>query len=127
MTRYGVTTDYEYNATRKLQSLTIWSGTFYDTWEAQGYARPGAGRLTLSTYNEDKVVVTLPDGVTFPRTAENYEAIDEAIGAALNAYEQERGSVQMMPDLPPGDDGTPLNDDVPAPGADDRDDDRIED
>lgn len=32
-----------------------------------------------------------------------------------------------LPDLPPGDDGTPLNDDVPAPGADDRDDDRIED
>lgn len=117
MTMYGVAVS-ERDSGRGFY-LSVWSGSFMSTWEAQGYPRDGAKRITLTTYNDDKVVVHLPEGVTFPRTDKNYEAIDAAIDGALNEYERARGSVQMMPDLPPGDDGTPLIDDVPAPGADD--------
>ncbi|QNJ55584.1 hypothetical protein SEA_PHINKY_93 [Microbacterium phage Phinky] len=121
MTRYGYTEDYEYNATHKRIYFTIWSGSFMSVWEADGYATPGAKQVTLNTYAQtNKVVVKLPDGVTFPRTDENYEAIDAAISAALNEWERKRGSIQMIPDLPPGDDGKPTEHPDPvAPGADD--------
>lgn len=99
MTRYGYTEDYEYNATHKRIYFTIWSGPFMSTWEADGYATPGAKQVTLNTYAQtNKVVVKLPDGVTFPRTDKNYEAIDAAINAALNEWEQKRGSIQILPD-----------------------------
>lgn len=96
MTHYGYTEDYEYNATHKRIYFTIWSGPFMSTWEADGYATPGAKQVTLNTYAQtEKVVVKLPDGVTFPRTGKNYEAIDAAISAALNEWEQKRGSIQI--------------------------------
>lgn len=94
-TRYGYHEDYEYNATHKRIYFTLWSGSFMSVWEADGFATPGAKQVTLTTYNGDKVVVKLPDGVTFPRATENYEAIDAAINAALNKYEERRRSVQM--------------------------------
>lgn len=120
MTRYGYTEDYEYNATHKRISFTIWSGPFMSVWEASGYATPGAKQVTVTTYAPDRVVVKLPEGVTFPRTDENYRQIDDAINASLNEYERKRGSVQVLPDLPLGDDGTPSElPDPPVPGADD--------
>lgn len=118
MTRYGVSVQPR-DSGRGLW-MSVWSGAFMSTWEAQGYPRDGAKRITLTTYNDDKVIVHLPEGVTFPRTAKNYEVIDAAIGDALNEYERARGSIQMIPDLPPGDDGKPTElPDPPAPGADD--------
>lgn len=63
------------------------------TWEASGRYRNGARSVTVTTYNGDKVRVELPEGVTFPRTDNNYLVIDAAISDALNAYELNRGSI----------------------------------
>lgn len=96
MTLYGII-ERERDSGRG-RYIQAWSGAWYSTWEADGFPRDGAKRVTLTTYNNDKVIVHLPDGVTFPRTAENYEAVDAAINAALNEYEQKRGSIQILPD-----------------------------
>lgn len=79
--------------------IQAWSGSFMSTWEADGFPRDGAKRVTLTTYNQDKVVVHLPEGTTFPRTIDNYPEIDAAINAALNEYEQKRGSIQMQAEI----------------------------
>lgn len=78
--------------------IQAWSGSFMSTWEADGFPRDGARRVTLTTHNNDKVIVHLPEGTTFPRTIDNYPEIDAAINAALNEYEQKRGSIQILPD-----------------------------
>ncbi|QQO39267.1 hypothetical protein SEA_RUDY_85 [Microbacterium phage Rudy] len=78
--------------------IQAWSGSFMSTWEADGFPRDGAKRVTLTTYNNDKVIVRLPEGTTFPRTIDNFPEIDAAINAALNEYEQKRGSIQILPD-----------------------------
>ncbi|QQO39596.1 hypothetical protein SEA_WHEELIE_87 [Microbacterium phage Wheelie] len=80
--------------------IQAWSGSFMSTWEADGFPRDGAKRVTLTTYNKDKVIVHLPDGVTFPRTIDNFPEVDAAINAALNEYEQKRGSVQLLSSEP---------------------------
>ncbi|QED11902.1 hypothetical protein SEA_MASHLEY_86 [Microbacterium phage Mashley] len=80
--------------------IQAWSGSFMSTWEADGFPRDGAKRVTLTTYNNDKVIVHLPDGVTFPRTIDNFPEVDAAINAALNEYEQKRGSVQLLSSEP---------------------------
>lgn len=96
MTLYGIATDYDYGASHGREYINIWSGGFMGTWEGQAYPTRGAKQITITTYNQDKVIVKLPDGVTFPRTAENYEAIDAAINEALDEYERARGSVQLV-------------------------------
>ncbi|QNL30055.1 hypothetical protein SEA_CASEND_88 [Microbacterium phage Casend] len=72
--------------------IQAWSGSFMSTWEADGFPRDGAKQMTLTTYNQDKVIVHLPAGTTFPRTIDNFPEIDAAINAALNEYEQKRGA-----------------------------------
>lgn len=95
MTRYGVMTDYE-TMTEKTGELTVWEGSFMSTLTATtGRIRHGSSTFTLHTYAGDNVRVTLPEGVTMPRTDLNYQRIDEAISEALNAWEKGRGSVQM--------------------------------
>lgn len=81
--RYGIT---EFTRTACTVPIAVWSGSFYNVFEADGTARDGARSITLHTYNGDKVRATLPDGVTFPRTPENYSAIDEALTGALEAF-----------------------------------------
>ena len=77
--------------------ITVWSGPFYETFEASGRAVNGARRITLTTYNGDKVVVRLPDGVTLPRTDDNFQAIDRSISWALQDHYDERGTVTVGP------------------------------
>ena len=92
MTRYGV---MDHGGAARSAPLSVWSGPFMSTREADGRAVIGARQITLTVYSGDKVIVRLPDGATFPRTPENFEAIDAAISKALNEYEKARGSVQL--------------------------------
>jgi len=80
--RFGITTDYEYSATHKRHRLDVWSGAWFSAWEATALELPKHDGYMLTTYSGDKLRVTCPA----PRTAENYESVDAAISAALNAY-----------------------------------------
>lgn len=87
MTRYGITTQPSERGVSDW--LTVWSGAFSSDFEGQGIARPGAKQITISLEWRGQVIVKLPDGVTFPRTDANYEAIDAAINEAIKAHVQE--------------------------------------
>lgn len=89
-TRFGVTTDYEYSATHSRDRLEVWSGPFFSVWEATGLSLPRGGGFMLTTYNDDKIRVTCPAR----RTSANYEEVDAAISAALNAHYAKRSVVQ---------------------------------
>lgn len=80
MMQYGVTSDYEYNATHRRERLDIWSNPFYSVWEGEAYSL--ASGYMLTTYNGDKIRVVCPT----PRRDDNYEEIDAAINEALNKY-----------------------------------------
>ena len=80
MIRYGVTSDYEYNATHRRERLSIWSGPFYSVWEGEAYSL--ASGYMLTTYNGDKIRVVCPT----PRRDDNHEEIDAAIGDALRKH-----------------------------------------
>lgn len=99
----------------KRQWIAVYSGTFSDQFEGQGYARPGTRQITITLDYDGKVIVRLPEGVTFPRGASNYQEIDDAIRAAINAHRQ-----KPEPDLPPGDSVPKWQDVAPIPGADER-------
>ena len=79
--------------TELTEQISVWSGAFYDAFEAGGNLRQNARQitLTLTTYNGDKVVVTFGAGIVGPRTNSNYLAIDGAISAALNDHYNARG------------------------------------
>lgn len=85
--RYGIVTEQSENGLG--QWVAVWSGAFMSTFEGQGLGRPGAKQITISLEWRDKVVVKLPEGVTFPRTDENYTEIDDAINAAINEHLKE--------------------------------------
>ena len=61
------------------EQISVWSGAFYDTFEAGGNLRQNARQITLTTYNGDKVVVTFGARIVGPRTNSNYLAIDGAL------------------------------------------------
>lgn len=82
MTRYGITTDYDYNAGHKRDRIDVYSGPWYHTWDAEGYSLPNGDGYMLTTYNGDKVRVSCPT----PRNDGNYLQVDEAINAALNHH-----------------------------------------
>lgn len=92
--RYGTRTEYD-TSTAKRERVTAWSGPFFETFEAEGYANHGAKTYSLITYNGDKVAARLPEGITAPRTPTNYQAIDQAISDALNAHHSAAGRVRM--------------------------------
>ena len=81
----------------KMTPITVWPGPFYETFEASGRAVNGARRITLTTHNGDKVVVRLSDGLTFPRTDNNYRTIDRCISWALQDHHDELGCVTVGP------------------------------
>jgi hypothetical protein len=81
VTSYGVRTEYDRNEGRKRDHLTVWSGPWYSVYEAAGVSLPRGDGYMLTTYNGKKVRVTCPT----PRTDENYQQIDAAVSAALNA------------------------------------------
>ena len=98
MTCYGITHDDEYRhglIEHKRDRLEIWSGPFYHTREADIFTRDGAKSATGYDYSGEKFRVTLPEGVTFPRTDENYEQIDAAISAAYEAHNARLGRIRM--------------------------------
>ena len=77
--------------TELTEQISVWSGAFYDTFEAGGNLRQNARQMTITTYNGDKVVVTFGAGIVGPRTNNNYLAIDGAISAALIDHYNARG------------------------------------
>ena len=79
--------------TELTEQISVWSGAFYDTFEAGGNLRQNARQITLTTYNGDKVVVTFGAGIVGPRTNNNYLAIDGAISAALDSALHSRETV----------------------------------
>lgn len=84
--RYGVATDYEWSATHKRQRITVWSGSFYSTYEAEGLSLPNGAGFMLSIYDDgEKVRVSCPS----PRTDDNYREVDAAIAAALADHYKE--------------------------------------
>lgn len=92
---YGVRTEETGRNDVGRERITVWSGAFFATFEADGTARDGATFYTLFTYNGDRLRVKLPDGVTAPRTDENYRAIDDAIASRLAEHYRERGCVTV--------------------------------
>ena len=71
-------TDYEYNADHKRERITVWSGPFMGTFEAEGYSLPGRDGYMLTTYNGDKVRVACA-----MRNEQTYEVVDKAVSEAL--------------------------------------------
>lgn len=97
-TTYEVRAEYDWY-TAYTTSLTVWEGGMFSTWTATAErVRNGARTFTLHTYAGDephnRVRVRLPEGITMPRTDQNYEQIDAAISDALNAWEKARDSIQ---------------------------------
>lgn len=93
-TRYGITVNYD-ASTGKSQEILIWSGAFMAVYEGYGRIRKGSKSFTVLTYNDDKVTVRFPEGVTGMRDQDNYEQIDQAISTALNAHHTARGDFKM--------------------------------
>lgn len=79
----------------KRETITVWSGSFMSTFEAEGYANHGAKTYSLTTYNGDAVPARLPEGVTAPRTNENFHQIDAAISDALSRHYAQIGAVTL--------------------------------
>lgn len=85
--------------TELTEQISVWSGAFYDTFEAEGKLRRNARRITLTTYNGDKVVVTFGAGITGPRTDYNYMEIDRQISATLEAHYKQIGATSLIEEL----------------------------
>lgn len=77
MSRYGVTEDYEYNATHKRHRLKVWSGAFRDLFE--GHALSVKDGYVVTPYYGEKIRVTCPS----PRDDDNFREVDAAISRAL--------------------------------------------
>ena len=90
-TNYGViSSTYE-----RTSNIEVWSGPFYGTWEASARVRHGAKSATFTDYSDEKFRVTLPEGITFPRTADNYRTIDAAISATYAAHVAHQGRITI--------------------------------
>jgi hypothetical protein len=61
------------------QVLTLWSGSFYSTYEAEAVELPKHDGYMLHIEYGPKVRVTCAS----PRTNENYESVDAALVAAF--------------------------------------------
>lgn len=82
--------------TEKGQEITLWSGPFMSVFEATGYARDGARRITMTDYSDEQFVVVLPKGMTFPRTDENFLRVDDVIRQAYSKHSAKLGRVQVV-------------------------------
>lgn len=92
MTRYGITEDYEYNATHKRKRIMLWSGAFMSIYEGEAFSLPNGNGFMVNLGYGDKVRVECP----VERTDENYQEQDKAINDALNRHrvEQLRSKVE---------------------------------
>jgi hypothetical protein len=86
MRHYGIATDYDRNAGRKRDYLTVWTGPFASEYVASGVSLPKGDGYMLSILYGGKVRVACPT----PRTDENFAEIDAAIGDAVTAYYNEK-------------------------------------
>ena len=77
---YGVAEDQR---TPKGCRINIYSGPFFQAYEASGLLKDGARQVTLHTYYGGRVIARFPFGVVGPRTVSNYTAIDSAISTTL--------------------------------------------
>ena len=93
--QYGVMTDYEYNSEHKRERISVWSGQFMGTWEAEGYSLPKRDGYMLTTYNGDKVRVACP-----MRDNSTYQEVDTAISSALEAHYAEIGATKLLGNSP---------------------------
>lgn len=82
MTRYGITEDYEYNATHKRKRIMIWSGSFMSDFEGEALSLPKGDGFMITLYYGDKVRVECP----VERTDATYIEQDKAINDALNKH-----------------------------------------
>ena len=90
MTRYGI---HPHDRTPHTEPFTVWSGAFMSELEGYGTFRDGAKSVIVHVDYLEPVRVTFPEGVTLPRTDDNYEAVDAAISDALNrAYPDTTGA-----------------------------------
>ena len=83
MRMFGVAGEHR---TPKGCRINIYSGPFFQVYEASGLLRDGAKQVTLRTYYGDRVIARFPSGVVGPRTNTNYLAIDGAVSTALTNY-----------------------------------------
>lgn len=75
--RYGITNDDNL--------IQVWSGEWFSDPEAYGYAYKGDDRIHLTLECGQVITIKLPNGITFPRTDDNFDEIDMAISDAMNA------------------------------------------
>ena len=95
MTRFGVMTDYEYSAEHKRNRITVWSGAFMGTFEAEGYSLPKGDGYMLTTYNGDKVRVSCA-----MRNNSTYPDVDAAISRALAEHYAAIGATTVLGNSP---------------------------
>lgn len=76
----------EETSTPKTGHITVWEGEFLSSFTAEAKPRNGARSVTFTDYNGDKIRVSLPEGVAFPRAGDNFHAIDETIRTAFSAH-----------------------------------------
>jgi len=89
-THCGIAIDYEHKHFGR-EILNVWSGAFFSVWEGEAIQLPRADGYMVRTCNGDRVRVTCET----PRTNENYQRVDAAISAALNAHDEARGARTM--------------------------------
>lgn len=90
--KMGVRTEYDMNAGRKRDYLTVWSGPFYSVYEAIGVSLPKMNGYMLTTYNDDRVRVECPA----PRTASNCAVVDAAVTKALSEHYARIGAKSLQ-------------------------------
>lgn len=89
---YSIMTDYD-RSTEKREQIIVWSGPFASGWEARGSAANGASHYEMTDYSGKRFRAKLPEGVTAPRTEENFQQIDAAISAAYDAHNARQGRI----------------------------------
>lgn len=82
--RYGVRD--EYTPVFGRQTLTLWSGWFASDYEGSALELPRHNGYMVTTWIGEKVRVECES----PRTDKNYERVDDAINAAVNAHWESR-------------------------------------
>ena len=83
---FGISTNYD-ESTDKTTVIDVWEGSFMSDFVGDARIRNGARSATFRTYwGDSPVKVTLPDGVTFPRTEDNFADIDAAVSAAFSRH-----------------------------------------
>lgn len=86
---YGIRDEYAPRFGR--QNLTIWSGSFYSTFEGWAVELPNHNGYMVELEYVGKIRVECEA----PRTDENYERVDAAIVRGVRALEMLKGVVRV--------------------------------